>query len=105
VHPSHVGPHQPVAHCEVDDATIDVVREGRPLADAKLEALCQFAAKVTRQRGVVSEADVAALKTAGYDNRVVLDVLVPRGRPSSSPTTPTIWPKRPIMLSSKALNG
>src|SRR5258705_32455 len=29
-----------------------------------------------RQRGVVSQADVAALKAAGYDNRAVLDVLV-----------------------------
>ncbi len=44
--------------------------------DAKLEALRQFAAKITRQRGFVSEADVAAFKAAGYDNRAVLDVLV-----------------------------
>ena len=36
----------------------------------------QFAAKVTRQRGVVSQADVAAFKAAGYDNQSVLDVLV-----------------------------
>jgi hypothetical protein len=32
--------------------------------------------KSTRQRGVVSQADVAAFKAAGYDNRAVLDVLV-----------------------------
>jgi alkylhydroperoxidase family enzyme len=38
--------------------------------------LRQFAAKVTRQRGVVSEADVAAFKAAGYDNRALLDMLV-----------------------------
>ena len=31
---------------------------------------------ITRQRGVVSEADVAAFKAAGYDNRAILDVLV-----------------------------
>jgi alkylhydroperoxidase family enzyme len=35
-----------------------------------------FAAKLTRQRGVVSEEDVAAFKAAGYDNRAVLDLLV-----------------------------
>ena len=52
------------------------VRPRSPLADAKLEALRQFAAKVTRQRGVVSEAEVAAFKAAGYDNQAVLDVLV-----------------------------
>jgi uncharacterized peroxidase-related enzyme len=61
---------------KVDNATIAAVRENRPITDAKLEALRQFAAKVTRQRGVVSEADVAAFKAAGYDNRAILDVLV-----------------------------
>jgi uncharacterized peroxidase-related enzyme len=61
---------------KVDNAVIAAVREGRPIADAKLEALRQFAAKVTRQRGVVSQAEVAAFKAAGYDNRAVLDVLV-----------------------------
>lgn len=61
---------------KVEDAVIAAVREGRPIADAKLEALRQFAAKITRQRGFVSEADVSAFKTAGYDNRAVLDVLV-----------------------------
>lgn len=60
----------------VDAAFISAVREGRPIADAKLEALRQFAAKMTRQRGAVSEADVAAFKAAGYGNRAVLDVLV-----------------------------
>lgn len=61
---------------KVEHAVIAAVREGRPIADAKLEALRQFAAKITRQRGFVSEADVSAFKTAGYDNRAVLDVLV-----------------------------
>jgi alkylhydroperoxidase family enzyme len=31
---------------------------------------------VTRNRGVVREADVSAFKAAGYDNRAMLDVLV-----------------------------
>ena len=61
---------------KVDNGAIAAVREGRPIADRKLEALRQFAAKDTRQRGVVSQADVAAFKAAGYDNRAVLDVLV-----------------------------
>jgi uncharacterized peroxidase-related enzyme len=61
---------------KVDAATIAAVREGRPIADAKLEALRQFAAKVTRQRGVVSDADIATFKAAGYDNRAMLDLLV-----------------------------
>lgn len=61
---------------KVDAADIEAVRDGKPVADAKLEALRTFAAKVTRQRGVVSEADVAAFKSAGYNNQSVLDVLV-----------------------------
>jgi uncharacterized peroxidase-related enzyme len=61
---------------KVDADAINAVREGRPIADPKLEALRQFAAKVTRQRGFVSEADVSAFKAAGYDNRAVLDLLV-----------------------------
>lgn len=61
---------------KVDPDAIAAAREGRPIADAKLEALRQFTAKITRQRGVVTETDVAAFKAAGYDNRAVLDVLV-----------------------------
>jgi len=61
---------------KVDDAVIAAVRDGLPIADAKLEALREFAALVTRNRGVVSEADVAAFKAAGYTNQSVLDVLV-----------------------------
>jgi uncharacterized peroxidase-related enzyme len=61
---------------KVDNDSIAAVREGRAIADPKLEALRQFAAKITRQRGFVSEADVAAFKAAGYDNRAVLDLLV-----------------------------
>jgi AhpD family alkylhydroperoxidase len=61
---------------KVEPEAISAVREGRPIADPKLEALRQFAAKVTLNRGVVSKADVSAFKAAGYDNRAVLDVLV-----------------------------
>jgi uncharacterized peroxidase-related enzyme len=60
----------------VEDEHIAAIREGRPLSDAKLEALRVFAASVTRNRGVVSEAEIAAFKAAGYDNRAVLDLLV-----------------------------
>jgi uncharacterized peroxidase-related enzyme len=61
---------------KVEPEAITAVREGRPIADPKLQALRQFAAKVTRNRGVVSGADVSAFKAAGYDNRAMLDVLI-----------------------------
>jgi len=60
----------------VEPGHIAAVREGRPIADAKLEALRHFAGVVTRNRGAVSEAEVAAFKAAGFDNRAVLDLLV-----------------------------
>jgi uncharacterized peroxidase-related enzyme len=60
----------------VDPAYIDAIRSGRPIADAKLEALRHFAALITRNRGVVSDEDVAAIKAAGYDNGAILDLLV-----------------------------
>jgi uncharacterized peroxidase-related enzyme len=61
---------------KVDPEVIAAIRENRPIADAKLEALRPFAGKVTRERGAVSETDVTAFKAAGYDNRAVLDLLV-----------------------------
>ncbi len=61
---------------KVPAGEIEAIRDGRPLADPKLEALRRFAAKVTANRGVVSDTEVAAFKAAGYDNRAVLDLLV-----------------------------
>jgi AhpD family alkylhydroperoxidase len=60
---------------KVEPEAIAAVREGHPIADPKLEALRRFAAKVTRNRGVVREADVSAFKAAGCDNRAMLLVL------------------------------
>jgi uncharacterized peroxidase-related enzyme len=61
---------------KVSDDAITAVREGRPIADPKLEALRRFAALVTRNRGMVSQADVDAFKAAGYTNQSILDLLV-----------------------------
>jgi uncharacterized peroxidase-related enzyme len=55
---------------------IAAIRVGRPLDDPRLEALRRFAALVTRARGVVDAAEVAAFKAAGYGNRAILDVLL-----------------------------
>jgi uncharacterized peroxidase-related enzyme len=60
----------------VDDGAIEAVRQGLPIADTRLQVLRVFAAKITRQRGVVSEADVAAFLGAGFTKAQVLDVLV-----------------------------
>ena len=60
----------------VKDAHIAAIRNGTPIDDAKLEALRQFAQKVTRQRGRLSDADTRAFLAAGYDNRAILDVIL-----------------------------
>jgi uncharacterized peroxidase-related enzyme len=61
---------------KVADSAIEAVRKGLPIADARLEALRVFAGKVTRERGVVSDSDVAAFIGAGFTKAHVLDVLV-----------------------------
>ena len=79
---------------KVEDSAIAAVREGRPIEDAKLEALRQFAAKITRQRGFVSEADVQPSRPQATTIARCSTSLSSR-RPSSSRTTPTISRRRP----------
>jgi uncharacterized peroxidase-related enzyme len=55
---------------------VEAMRGNRPLDNSKLQALRVFAAEVTRQRGRLSEAQVAAFLNAGYSNRAILDVLL-----------------------------
>jgi uncharacterized peroxidase-related enzyme len=59
----------------IDDAVISALREERPLADARLEALRQFAYKVIDQRGWVSDTDTQAFLDAGYSKAQVLEVV------------------------------
>ena len=60
----------------VSDADIEALREGKPLADPKLEALRSFTAKVTRQRGDLTNADTDAFLNAGYTSEHILAVIV-----------------------------
>ena len=60
----------------MDDATLDALREGQPLADARLEALRRFVSKLTTRRGAVSRADVDEFLAAGYSERHVLDAIL-----------------------------
>ena len=60
----------------VSDADIEALRESTPLTDPKLEALRSFTAKVTRQRGDLSEADTEAFLEAGYTTEHILAIIV-----------------------------
>ena len=55
---------------------IEAVREGRPIEDAKLEALHRFTALVVRERGWVPEAEVEAFLAAGYGRQQLLEVVL-----------------------------
>ena len=61
---------------KMDAGVIAALREGKPLPDAKLEALHRFATIVVRERGFASDADVDAFLAAGYTRQNVLEVIL-----------------------------
>lgn len=63
----------------VPEDVIQSLRDNTPIADAKLEALRQFAEKVTTSRGWPETADIDALIAAGYTQRTVLEVVLGTG--------------------------
>lgn len=60
---------------KMDEATLNALRNGTPIADQKLQALREFTRKVVTERGFVSDADVDAFIAAGYSKANVLDVV------------------------------
>ncbi len=61
---------------DVPADVIQAIRNDRPIADAKLEALRNFSATVIEKRGWLSDDDVAAFRSAGYGQAHVLDVVL-----------------------------
>ncbi|MEI8144107.1 MAG: carboxymuconolactone decarboxylase family protein [Alphaproteobacteria bacterium] len=59
---------------KLDDAEITLARHGKS-SDAKADAAVQFAAKLVRERGHVSAADVQAVKLAGYTDGQVVEIV------------------------------
>jgi AhpD family alkylhydroperoxidase len=60
---------------KMDEQAIQALREGAPIADAKLQALRLFAEAVVRERGVVGDAAVDAFLAAGFTKANVLEVV------------------------------
>ena len=60
---------------KLDDAEITANRNGAS-NDPKADAAVKFAAKLVRARGQVSEADVNAVKMAGYDDAQILEIIL-----------------------------
>lgn len=55
---------------------IAALREGKPVADTKLEALRVFTRKLLEEQGHVGDEALNAFLAAGYSKAQVLDVLV-----------------------------
>ncbi len=60
----------------VDDGVIEALRSGVPIANAKLEALRQFASEVTTRRGWPEAATRDAFRAAGYSDAQALEVVL-----------------------------
>jgi uncharacterized peroxidase-related enzyme len=60
---------------KLDDAEITANRNGAS-NDPKADAAVRFAAKIVRERGQVSVADLAAVKLAGYTDAQVLEMIM-----------------------------
>jgi uncharacterized peroxidase-related enzyme len=60
---------------KLDDAEIAASREGAS-SDPKANAAVRFAAQVVRARGHVNDSDVEALRSAGYDDGQVVEIVL-----------------------------
>ena len=59
---------------KLNDAEIAANRHGGSL-DPKADAAVRFAAQVVRERGHVSDADVQAVRMAGYDDAQIVEIV------------------------------
>lgn len=57
----------------------DAIRDGRPIADARLAALAAFTSKMVASRGRPGEADVQSFLAAGYSERNILGIILAIG--------------------------
>ena len=60
---------------KLDDAEISANRNGAS-TDPKADAAVRFAVKVVRARGHVSDDDVHAVRSAGYDDAQVIEIVL-----------------------------
>ena len=59
---------------KIDAAEIDLARKGAS-ADAKANAAVAFALKINEERGKVSDADVQAVKAAGFTDGQIVEII------------------------------
>jgi AhpD family alkylhydroperoxidase len=59
-----------------DSATLEALREGRPLPAERLDALSRFTREVVESRGWVGEAELGSFLSAGFTRAQVLEVVL-----------------------------
>ncbi|MBY6185133.1 carboxymuconolactone decarboxylase family protein [Marinobacter hydrocarbonoclasticus] len=73
--------HTAIAHSMgVDDAVIEALRAGTALPDPKLQILHDTTLALVRDRGRLSDAQLAAFFAAGYGNQNVLEIVLAIGQ-------------------------
>lgn len=60
----------------VDSDVVAALREDRPIADARLQALRLFARQLVEKRGWVDEQEIASFLAAGFNAGQVLEVIL-----------------------------
>ena len=69
--------HTAIAYSQnVDREILEALRNETPLPDSQLEALRTFTLQLTRQRGVVTDAQSKSFAEAGFENRHVLEIIL-----------------------------
>ena len=61
---------------QLDPQLVDAIREQRPLADARLNAVAVFTRDVIATRGAVADAALAAFRAAGFSAATALEVVL-----------------------------
>lgn len=61
---------------KVPPGVVDAIRDGRPIADTRLEALRRFTSAVVASRGNPSAEQLRQFHEAGYGERQVLEVIL-----------------------------
>lgn len=61
---------------KVPEDVIAALRDGEPIADARLEALRRFAEILVDKRGWASDGEVQTFISAGYDRQQVIEVVL-----------------------------
>ena len=60
----------------VPPAVTDAIRDGRPIADAKLQALATFTRVLVASRGLPDRRQTDAFLSAGYGERQILEIVL-----------------------------